>query len=63
MVSSVVLSGAALEIDGFAETLQNDLGLQVHCETVHTADHAAIAGVSPQRLAIAAGLATDEVHS
>lgn len=62
-VSQVVLSGAALEIDGFAEALQNDLGIDVRSQTVGVLDHDAVAGVSPQRLAIATGLAAEEVHS
>ncbi|MGH2832919.1 MAG: hypothetical protein ACRDK2_09100, partial [Solirubrobacteraceae bacterium] len=62
-VSLVVLSGAALEIEGFAEALQNDLGIEVRSQTVGVLDHDAVAGVSPQRLAIAAGLAAEEVHS
>ena len=62
-VSRVVLSGAALEIDGFAEVLQSDLGIEVRSQTVGVLDHDAVAGVSPQRLAIAAGLAAEEVHS
>lgn len=60
-VSRVVLSGAALEIDGFAEALQNDLGIEVLSQTIGVVNHDAVAGVSPQRLAIAAGLAAEEV--
>lgn len=60
-VSRVVLSGAALEIDGFAEALQNDLGIEVLSQTVGVVSHDSVAGVSPQRLAIAAGLAAEEV--
>lgn len=60
-VSKVVLSGAALEIDGFAEALQSDLGIEVLAQTVGILNHDAVAGVSPQRLAIAAGLAAEEV--
>jgi hypothetical protein len=62
-VSRVVLSGAALEIDGFAEALQNDLGIEVLSQTVGVVSHDAVAGVSPQRLAIAAGLAAEEVSA
>jgi type IV pilus assembly protein PilM len=62
-VTSVVLSGSALEIDGFAETLQNDLGLTVRCEVVRSVDGDLPAGVSPESLAIAAGLAVEEMHS
>ncbi len=62
-VTSVVLSGSALEIDGFAETLQNDLGLTVRCEVVRSVDEASLMGVSPESLAIAAGLAVEEMNS
>ncbi len=61
-VSSVVLSGAALEIDGFAQALQGDLGITVHCESISTENSDSLMGVSPQRLAVAAGLAAEEVH-
>ena len=62
-VSSVVLSGAALEIDGFAQTLEHHLALPVRCEQVNTVDQSSQIDVSPHRLAIAAGLVTDEVSS
>jgi type IV pilus assembly protein PilM len=62
-VTSVVLSGSALEIDGFAETLQNDLGLTVRCEVVRSVDEGSLMGVSPESLAIAAGLAVEEMNS
>jgi type IV pilus assembly protein PilM len=62
-VTSVVLSGSALEIDGFAETLQHDLGLTVRCEVVRSADGDSLSGVSAESLAIAAGLAVEEMHS
>jgi len=62
-VSSVVLSGPALEMKGFAEVLEADLGLQVRRESVHYA-HGADAGaaqsISLHRLAIATGLSTEE---
>ncbi len=60
-VGLVVLSGAALDVPGFADALQAELGVQVTRETVGVAD-GALAGttLSPQRLAIAAGLAVEE---
>jgi type IV pilus assembly protein PilM len=62
-VSSVVLSGPALEMRGFAEVLEADLGLRVRRESVHYA-HGADASdghpISLHRLAIATGLATEE---
>ena len=57
-VSLVVLSGAALDIPGFADTLQAELGLPLQRETVDLANGKV--DVSPQRLAIAAGLAVEE---
>jgi type IV pilus assembly protein PilM len=62
-VRSVVLSGPALEIRGFCEALEADLGLEVRRESVHFADAAApqeANQISPNQLAIATGLATDE---
>jgi type IV pilus assembly protein PilM len=59
-VSSVVLSGPALEISGFAEMLEADLGIAVQRESVSGAAADAFAGVSAHRLAIATGLATEE---
>ena len=62
-VALVVLSGAALDVPGFAEALQAELGVPVTRETVGVAD-SALGGVrvSPQRLAIAAGLAVEEAR-
>jgi type IV pilus assembly protein PilM len=62
-VALVVLSGAALDVPGFADALQAELGVSVTRETVGVAD-GALDGVpvSPQRLAIAAGLAVEEAH-
>jgi type IV pilus assembly protein PilM len=58
-VSRVVLSGAALDLAGFAEALQEQLGIQVECESVQT-DEQELGGISAHRLAIAAGLAVEE---
>ena len=60
-VALVVLSGAALDVPGFADALQSELGVPITRETVGVAD-GALAGTafSPQRLAIAAGLAVEE---
>jgi type IV pilus assembly protein PilM len=60
-VSAVFLSGPALDIPGFADILQQNLGVPVHAETVGAASPDALAGISPQYLAIAAGLAIEEV--
>lgn len=59
-VSSVVLSGAAQDIPGFAEALQLALGVDVHSESVGIADEKLAGTVSTHRLAVAAGLATTE---
>ncbi len=60
-VALVVLSGAALDVPGFTDALQAELGVPVTRETVGVADGALNGAlVSPQRLAIAAGLAVEE---
>jgi len=59
-VSHVVLSGAAEEIPGFAETLQRALNVDVHSQSVGVVDERLDETVSRHRLAIAAGLATAE---
>jgi type IV pilus assembly protein PilM len=62
-VALVVLSGAALDIPGFAEALQAELGVPITRETVGVVDGALDgASVSPQRLTIAAGLAVEEAQ-
>jgi type IV pilus assembly protein PilM len=61
-VSHVVLSGAALDLPGFAEALEAHLGLEVRSETVASSAGSLADQVSMHRLAIAAGLATTEVH-
>lgn len=60
-VSRVVLSGSALEFSGFAEALQTLLGVEVQAKTVSVADSVR-ATVSAHRLAVAAGLATEEAR-
>ncbi len=59
-VSQIVLSGASLDVPGFADALQGELGVPLARETVATANGAGDAGVSPQRMAIATGLAVEE---
>jgi len=58
-VARVVLSGAALDLPGFADALQEQLGVQVERESVHM-DGQDLGGISSHRLAIAAGLAVEE---
>ncbi len=62
-VQSVVLSGPALELNGFPEALEADLGIAVRREAVHFAtggDSDPAHPISAHRLAIATGLATEE---
>jgi type IV pilus assembly protein PilM len=59
-VTRIVLSGAALDLPGFSEDLQSQLGIDVHAETVGTNDADLGVGVSAHRLAVAAGLAATE---
>lgn len=61
-VSSVVLSGPALELPGFAEMLEADLGLVLRRQTVSVTGAGDLGGLSPHHLTIAAGLAAEEVH-
>jgi type IV pilus assembly protein PilM len=62
-VQSVVLSGPALELNGFPEALEADLGIAVRREAVNFATGGASDPshpISAHRLAIATGLATEE---
>jgi type IV pilus assembly protein PilM len=61
-VTRIVLSGSALDLPGFAETLQSHLRVDVESQTVGLADESLAGTVSTHRLAIAAGLATTEVE-
>jgi type IV pilus assembly protein PilM len=58
-VSSIVLSGPALAISGFAQTLSTELGVEVRAQTVGFVGEAA-GHVAPEHLAVAAGLAIEE---
>jgi type IV pilus assembly protein PilM len=60
-VERVVLSGSALELPGFAETLESALGVVVSGEAVGLVDPSLADGISPNRLAVATGLAAKEV--
>jgi type IV pilus assembly protein PilM len=59
-VSSVILSGSALQISGFAKALQGELRVPVVPQTVGVLDAGSADTVSPEQLAVAAGLATEE---
>jgi type IV pilus assembly protein PilM len=59
-VSHVVLSGAALDLPGFAEALQASLGFEVRSDAVGVSDPGLAGKVSTNRLSVAAGLACVE---
>jgi len=61
-VGGIVLSGAALEIKGFAQALETELGSPLTCRSVEVAQ-AESGGVPADRLAIAAGLAVEQVSA
>jgi type IV pilus assembly protein PilM len=60
-VEHVALSGAALDLPGFAEALQSTLAIEVRSESVGLVDAELEGTVSTHRLSVAAGLATTEV--
>jgi type IV pilus assembly protein PilM len=60
-VVAIVLSGPALEVPGFAEALEHELGLPVRPGTVGAVSGSSYGLVSAQRLAVATGLAIVEV--
>jgi type IV pilus assembly protein PilM len=60
-VGYVALSGAALDLPGFAGALQATLGMEVRSEAVGLVDAELDGKVSTHRLSVAAGLATTEV--
>ncbi len=59
-VSGVILSGPALQIAGFARALQSELGVPVLPQTVGLVNDGSAGSVSPEHLAVATGLATEE---
>jgi type IV pilus assembly protein PilM len=59
-VAHVALSGAVLDLPGFAEALQASLGMEVRQQTVGLVDASLEGKVSTHRLAVAAGLAATE---
>jgi type IV pilus assembly protein PilM len=59
-VSSIVLSGPALQISGFASALQAELRVPITPQTVGLHEEGAAGSVSAERLAIATGLAVEE---
>jgi type IV pilus assembly protein PilM len=61
-VTRIVLSGSALDLPGFADALQSQLRVDVDPQTVSLADQSLAGNVSSHRLAVAAGLATTEIH-
>ncbi len=59
-VTSVVLSGPALQISGFARALQSELRVPITQQTVGLSDEQSAGSISAERLAIATGLAVEE---
>lgn len=59
-VSSIVLSGSALQIQGFARALQSELRVPLIPQTVGVLDERSAGEVSAERLAVATGLAVEE---
>jgi type IV pilus assembly protein PilM len=59
-VSHAILSGAAQDIPGFAETLQSSLGVEVRSHNVGMADDRVADPRSAHRLAVATGLSATE---
>jgi type IV pilus assembly protein PilM len=60
-VEQVVVTGVAAAIPGFAGALQVEIGLPVAVRTVPAAGPEALAGLAPERISVAAGLAVEEV--
>jgi type IV pilus assembly protein PilM len=60
-VSTVMLSGAALQIAGFADALRAELSVPVFTRTVDLGESGAAGAVAPELLAVAAGLAVEEI--
>jgi type IV pilus assembly protein PilM len=59
-IAYVSLSGAVLDLPGFAEALQASLGIEVRREAVGLLDPSLEGNVSTHRLSVAAGLASAE---
>ena len=60
-VQGIVLSGPVLDVPGFAQALERELGLPVYLGEVHANADAVTGPVTSSRLAVAAGLAVEEV--
>ncbi|MHB1809817.1 MAG: pilus assembly protein PilM [Solirubrobacteraceae bacterium] len=60
-VERVVVSGAALEMNGFASALEAELGFRLERRSVASARGGELNGTPAERLAVAAGLAVEEV--
>lgn len=59
-VSTVVLSGPALGITGFAQALEAELGMPISSQSVGLLTSDSAGSVPPEHLAVAAGLAVEE---
>jgi Tfp pilus assembly PilM family ATPase len=62
-VERVVLTGPAVAIPGFAEQIGQQIGLVVELGLVNEAKAGGFGGVDAGRLAVAAGLAVEEVSA
>jgi type IV pilus assembly protein PilM len=60
-VSSIVVSGPALQIRGFSRALQSELRVPLTPQTVGLVDDNSAGSVSAERLAVATGLAVEEL--
>ena len=60
-VQGIVLSGPALDVPGFANALERELGLPVYRGELDMPADAITGAVSRSRVAVAAGLAVEEV--
>ena len=60
-MSSVVLSGPALQIKGFSHALQSELRVPLTAQTVGLLEEGSAGSVSADRLAVATGLAVEEM--
>jgi type IV pilus assembly protein PilM len=63
IVDQAVVSGQALEIEGFSEALAAELGIPVRVGVVTAASDGAFGGISGHHLAVAAGLAIEEAKA
>ena len=61
LIDHVVLTGPALQIDGFSATLEHELGISVVPRAIEVADD--LQGIDPADVTVAAGLARGEARA